>query len=90
MDPGSYFIEVNDGASHAVLLSCNVAEGDTLVRVPDDTLHPTGTITGSFASVSDTTVSLYVQILGLERVGVSDPTTGVFLIGEIWNSILTR
>ena len=40
IDTGGYYIEINDGKSHAVLLTCDIMERDTLVRIPDDTLYP--------------------------------------------------
>jgi hypothetical protein len=81
--PGSYRVEVNDGASHAALLACDVAENDTLVRIPDDTLYPTGAIRGMVTPISDSLVSLYIQVPGLERLGVRDPETGTFVIDDL-------
>jgi hypothetical protein len=83
VDTGSYFIEVNDGLSHAVLLTCAVALKDTLVRIPDDTLYPTGSIIGVLASLPDTPVVLYVQIYGLERVGVRAASSGSFVVNDL-------
>ncbi len=87
--PGSYRIEVNDGAAHAVLLTCDVTENDTLVRIPDDTLYPTGSIRGTVAPIFDSLVSLYIQIPGLERLGVRDPETGTFVIDDLPRGLYT-
>jgi hypothetical protein len=82
-DTGSYCIEVNDGRSHAALLRCTVTGKDSLARIPSDTLFPTGSITGSFASIPDTPVVLYVQICGLERVGVHSALNGSFVVNDL-------
>jgi hypothetical protein len=83
VDTGNYCIEVNDGKSHAVLLRCAVVKSNMLVRLPDDTLHPTGSIQGAFASAPDHPVALYVQVYGLERVGVRNAVTGGFVINDV-------
>jgi hypothetical protein len=83
VDTGSYCIEVNDGKSCAVLLTCTVTATNTLVRIPGDTLRPTGSIKGAFASAPDAPVALYVQIYGLERIGVRDTATGGFVIRDV-------
>lgn len=83
IDTGSYFIEVTDGKKHAVLLACNVAQDDTLVRIPGATLHPTGVIKGMFVPVPGTPVSHYIQLYGIERVGMRDSSTGGFIIKDV-------
>jgi hypothetical protein len=83
VDTGIYCIEVNDGKSHAVLLRFAVAKSNTIVRLPDDTLHPTGSIKGAFASAPDYSVALYIQVYGLERVGVRNAVTGGFIINDV-------
>jgi hypothetical protein len=83
VDTGSYAIEVNDGASHAVLLECSVAGKDALVRIPDDTLKPAGVIKGTFTPMPGPSVAMYVQVYGLERVALRDAATGGFLINDV-------
>lgn len=83
VDSGSYFIEINDGHSHAVLLSCEMASDDTLLRLPEATLLPTGTIKGTFSTKPDGSKALSIQIYGLERSGVFDSTSGEFYIFDV-------
>jgi hypothetical protein len=83
VDTGSYCIEVNDGKSHAVLLTCNFNERDAVVRLPNDTLKQTGSIKGKIAPAPDSSVALYIQVYGLERVGIRDTATGGFIINDI-------
>lgn len=83
LDSGNYFIEVNDGSGHAVLLRCTIEEGDSTVLLPSDTLRPAGTITGTFTSSIDRQEILYVQIYGLERISVCDTETGEFTVYDL-------
>lgn len=89
IDPGNYSIEVNDGSGHAVLLRCTIEYGDFTVHLPSDTLRPTGTITGTFASSVDYQKILYVQIYGLERISTCDTETGEFTIYDLPQGIYT-
>ncbi len=81
--PGIYSIEVNDGSGHAVLLRCTIDDGYTTIFPPHDTLRPTGTISGSIASSNDHQKHLFLQIYGLERIGVCDTMTGEFIIDDV-------
>jgi hypothetical protein len=83
VDTGSYCIEVNDSKSHAVLLFCTVSIKNPQVRLSGDTLRPTGSISGVLVSAPDRAVALYVQIYGLERVGVRDAATGKFVVRDV-------
>jgi hypothetical protein len=83
VDTGTYCIEVNNEKTHAVLLSCTVTERDTFVRIPDDTLYPTGSIKGAFASTPVNAAALYIQVYGLERVGVWHASIGQFVIKDV-------
>ncbi|HEX2958334.1 MAG TPA: DUF2341 domain-containing protein [Chitinispirillaceae bacterium] len=83
VDSGSYFIEANDGNSHAVLLSCEMASDDTILKLPEATLLPTGTIKGTFTTRPDGSKALSIQIYGLERSGVYDSTSGEFYIFDV-------
>lgn len=83
IDTGSYFIEVNDGQSHAVLLTCDITSSDTLVKLPEATLLPTGTIKGTFISGPNASSAPSVMIYGLERSGVYDSLTREFSIYDV-------
>lgn len=83
VDSGSYFIEINDGNSHAVLLTCDMTSTDTLVKLPKATLLPTGIIKGTLTSGSDDSSSLSILIYGLERSGLYDSSTGEFFIYDV-------
>ncbi|NLG19324.1 MAG: DUF2341 domain-containing protein [Fibrobacter sp.] len=83
VDPGTYCIEVNDGSGHAVLVRCTIEEGDSTLHLPSDTLRPTGTITGFFPPSMDNQEDLYIQVYGLERIGVHDELTEGFTVSDI-------
>ncbi len=83
VDSGSYFIEINDGNSHAVLLSCEMTNDDTILKLPEATLLPTGTIRGTFSTKPDGSKALSIQIYGLERSGVYDSSSGEFFIKDV-------
>lgn len=83
IDSGNYCIEVNDGKSHAVFLTCAINNRDSVVLLPKDTLLPTGTVKGILTSIPDDSVVFYIQILGLERVGIFDTVTGNFVINDV-------
>lgn len=83
IDTGNYFIEVNDGKSHAALLGCSVTESDSIVNLSGATLQPTGCIKGTFTSAPDDSVALYIQVLGLDRIAIRDTTAGEFLISDV-------
>ncbi len=83
IDSGNYCIEVNDGKSHAVFLSCAVNNRDSIVQLPKHTLLPTGNVKGILTSIPDDSVIFYIQILGLERVGILDTATGNFVINDV-------
>jgi hypothetical protein len=83
VDSGSYSIEINDGNSHAVLLTCDMTSSDTLLKLPKATLLPTGIIKGTFTSGPDQSSSLSIRIYGLERSGLYDSATGEFFIYDV-------
>jgi hypothetical protein len=83
VDTGNYNIEVNDGTSHAVLLSCSIAAIGSQVNLPDDTLHPTGALNGAFTAMPGYSGNLYIQVYGLERVSVYNAVSGKFLINNL-------
>lgn len=72
--PGSYVVEVRDsGTAGAALLTAQVAAADSLVRLPDAVVRPTGAVRGQVRhppeSFGMTMTGVYVYIPGLiERV----------------------
>lgn len=89
VDTGSYAIEVNNGKSRAVLLTCAVSESDTVVTLPDATLLPTGRIHGSCNAAPGDTTTLYADLFGIERRGVRDRLTGEFIIEDVPAGVYT-
>ena len=86
---GHYAIEVNDGKAKAAFIRCTVSANDTLVSLPPDTLKPTGAITGTVVSLPDSSIAVYIQVYGLERVCRIDSSTGVFLITDVPQGVYT-
>ena len=82
IDPGSYFIEVNNGSS-SVLFACSLAMHDT-VNLGTDTLRPYAAIIGTIDSLTGTT---YAQVYGLERL-VSVSSSGRFAFTDLPQGVL--
>ncbi len=76
LEPGKYFIEVNDNETSASLLIVSFNESEDTTTVLCDTLQPYAAVKGS-ADITDAVLPLYVQAIGLERTVLVD-TSGVF------------
>jgi hypothetical protein len=81
LDTGSYYIEVNDRISNAVLLKCSITSGDTLVALGKDTLLPYSSVKGKIQSVSPGKHYL-LKIEGLERF-YDVNTDGSFIVPDL-------
>lgn len=80
IDTGSYFIEVNDNSSKAVLLQCSIGTYDT-ISLDNDTLKAYSVIKGKIESPS-AEIHRCVQVKGLERlIEVADD--GSFTISDM-------
>jgi hypothetical protein len=82
VDTGSYSIEVNDGKSHAALISCSVSGADTVQTLPVDTARPTSLLFGTIMAAKNGN-AVYVQIFGIDRVARANPGTGQFLVADV-------
>ena len=82
VDTGNYSIEVNDGKSHAALISCSVSGADTAQTLPVDTARPTSLRSGTIMAAKNGS-AVYVQIFGLDRVVRANPGTGQFLVADV-------
>jgi len=86
IDPGTYCIEVNDpstgsGRGGTVLFTLNVAAKDTLT-LGSDTLRSFAMVSGSFDMSAMPGKTLYVQVVGLERL-VRVDSMGAFTIRDL-------
>jgi hypothetical protein len=86
IDPGVYVVEVNDGVAAACLVECELIDSTQAVDLgelkvgPYARLH--GTIGISGIGSPDSTVPLYVQIYGLERIAEVD-NEGTFEFSDL-------
>jgi hypothetical protein len=83
VDTGKYCIEVNDQKSNAVILKCDITMQDTLVELHQDTLRPTGAITGIVIPAADSMAAVFAQVYGLDRIASMDPATKRFAINDV-------
>src|SRR5690606_20393248 len=68
LDTGSYFIEVTDRTSEAVLINLAVTKNDTgLITLEPDTMQPFATIKGKI-DYDAVTERRFAQVVGLERL----------------------
>jgi uncharacterized protein (TIGR02145 family) len=80
---GEYRIEVNDNASSAVLLTCDIVTQKDSIVLPPDTLAPYQAISGKVDSVLIGKPDLYVQVFGLDRIAPVDSITGAYAIIDL-------
>ena len=82
VDAGDYSIEVNDGKSNGVLITCSVNGESPVLTLPVDTARPTSTISGAIMAAKNG-FTVYVQIFGLDRVVRADPASGQFEVPDV-------
>ena len=84
VDTGEYRIEINDGASNAVLLDCSASGSNGSLQLPSAALKPTAAISGSITNLQAAqSGTIYVQVYGLDRVARVDPATGAFSLKDV-------
>jgi hypothetical protein len=83
LEPGTYFIEVNDKRHHAIRMAFTVDSSTKPPKVTDlgiDTLRPTGILRGSITQApASLSAETFVQIYGMDRIAKVNPATRSFL-----------
>jgi hypothetical protein len=82
VDSGSYFLEVNDRRSSALLAACTVGETMKSVDAGTDTCRPYATIAGTVDLSVKPQAKRYVQVDGLERLAPVD-SSGNFTLNDL-------
>jgi hypothetical protein len=82
--PGSYAIEIMDtsrsDARRAVLIKYDVVQDQSQAQLPEGTLKPVSTVSGSILGRGE---GVWVQIYGLQSLAKVDPLTGAFTIKDV-------
>jgi hypothetical protein len=81
LEPGIFYVEVNNEQSWSSLIKCEIAEHDVMLAI-SCTLKPTGRISGSLTFPAGYRGISYIQIYGLDRVARAAPD-GAFSLGDI-------
>lgn len=85
--PGAYFVECRGQVSGAALVAVKVPVADSLVRLPDAVLQPTGAVKGRLRVPADAQAILlaaYIYIPGIrERVVATSKDSFQFVLGNI-------
>jgi hypothetical protein len=87
LDTGSYVIEVNDTRANAVCGRFQITAESPSVNFGTQVLQQYSVITGEVGG-SDSGVSKYVQVVGLERLAIID-TNGSYTLGDLPAGIFT-
>ena len=84
IDPGEYYIEVNDTAtrSGAVLFSFTIGNNKDTLDLGSDSLRPYAVLRGQIDTDSTESNRFFVQVKGLERLAEVD-TNGSFIINDL-------
>jgi hypothetical protein len=83
LEIGTYRIEVNDNASSAMLLTCEIVTEKDSVELPTDTLAAYQSVAGKVDATLIGKGRLYIQVFGLDRIAPVDSFTGAYAIPDM-------
>ncbi len=82
LPPGAYRLEGSGSESGGFIQDFKIDRDSQTLVLPKATLLARGSIAGTFAPDSEMRLSRFVQVYGMERLVIADPT-GAFLIGNL-------
>lgn len=83
LEIGTYRIEINDNATSAAVLACDIVTAKDSIGLPPDTLRGYQAIAGTVDSSLLDKGKLYVQVFGLDRLAPVDSVTGAYAVSNL-------